>query len=1221
MRKVVLLVALFIVVPLVAKVTVSCLRVENMNCPLGIDTDVPRFSWTIDSDSKDVRQMAYEIVVESDGEELWKSGRVESDRQLWIPYRGIRLKSNQHCSWKVRVFTNKGVSEWNATGRFSTGLLGETYWSGRWIGLEQMVTDEHGGLHPRLAARYLRKEFSLKKPVMRATAFVCGLGLYELHVNGRKIGSDVLTPIASDYRKTVYYNTYDVTSVLCENNCVGIILGNGRYFAYRQNKPYKNTQFGFPKCRINIIVEYSDGTTERISTDEKWKLTTDGAVRRNNEYDGETYDAGKELVGWDMAGFDDSSWMSAERTAVPSGTLRAQMSPSMNAEKLTNPIRRVSANVIDCGQNVAGWLSFVPKGKPGDTVRIRYAERLDGDGRLYTANLRSAQSEDIYVCNGHDREWHPRFVTHGFRYVEILGMDIANVDFSVYAVGDRMATAGTFVCSDTILNKVVRNAYWGIRSNYKGLPVDCPQRDERQPWLGDRTVGSLGESFVFDNERLYTKWMRDICESQREDGCIPDVAPAYWNYYTDDVTWPAALPFTCDMLLRQYGNDEAVRLWYPNMRHWILHIIGRYSSKDGLITKDKYGDWCVPPEKPWLIHSQDPARNTDGSLIATAYTIRCLQLLTEFARMSGFNDDASEYVEKEKALVAAFNKRFLTCKSNTSPRPGHPLYPDSVYYGNNTATANLLALAFGIAPDSIRMEIAKQVVENIVVRNKEHVSCGVIGISWLLRTLSDNGYSDVAYKIATNKTYPSWGYMAEQGATTIWELWNGDTADPAMNSANHVMLLGDLLTWCFQYIGGIRQSDSGYKHIILKPDFGIRNCDHADVSFNSPYGLILSRWKKSLQHLEWEVKIPCNTSAQIILPDGTIKSVGSGEYHFSVDIPTDDRRILKNEFLYTDAPIPSAHASTIVETKKGDVVVAYFGGTYERNPDCKIWVSRKPKGSDAWQPPFVATPTLENEKDTACWNPVLFEMPDGELWLFYKRGTSVGTWTGWLTRSRDGGKTWSRREALPEGFLGPVKNKPVIVGDYLVCGSSTEADGWRFHVELYNLKTKEWKYVGPIESTIATKTDDNHPHPIDCIQPSILLLSDGRLQVLMRTHNARLATSFSSDGGLTWTPVVLSEVENNQSGTDAVTLRDGRHVLIYNNFETLPNTKKGPRTPLSIAVSDDGTHWRHALTLEDSPVGQYSYPAIIEGRDGKLHCVYTWQRLRIAYKQIDAKNL
>ena len=482
--------------------------------------------------------------------------------------------------------------------------------------------------------------------------------------------------------------------------------------------------------------------------------------------------------------------------------------------------------------------------------------------------------------------------------------------------------------------------------------------------------------------------------------------------------------------------------------------------------------------------------------------------------------------------------------------------------------------------------------------------------------------------------------MTENGATTIWELWNGDKADPAMNSGNHVMLLGDLLTWCYEYLAGIRPEDTAFRHIFLKPEFTIQDCFNVDATYQTPYGLIASKWKKTLQKLHWEVTIPCNTSATVCLPSGEQREIGSGSYTFDVAIPTRDERILKDEFLYETAPFASPHAATIVETKKGDLVAAYFGGTYERNPDCCIWVNIKKKEErgkrrveSGWSAPILAADGMVDGVKTACWNPVLTEMPNGELWLFYKVGKSVADWTGWLTKSKDGGRTWSKGEKLPDGFLGPIKNKPLLLNDKLICGSSTEDNGWRFHVEIYDLKTKEWQYVGPVESTQAYRTDmmptpaemqdpnyipvEGTKRPIDCIQPSFLQLKDGRLQVLMRTRNGKIATSYSSDEGQTWEPVTLTDVPNNQSGTDAVTLRDGRHVLIYNNFETLPGTKKGPRTPLSLAVSDDdGKTWRHVLTLEDSPVGQYSYPSIIEGRDGTLHMVYTWRRKRVAYKQV-----
>ena len=1348
---------------------VSMLRVENLDNPLGIDTAEPRFSWQIESDKQNVYQTAYQLIVSDDKGEVWNTGRVESDQQLWIRYAGKPLASNTACTWKVKVWTTAGESAWSQEAHFSTGLFNESKWKGYWIGLESLQPGEERGFHTRLAARYLRKEFELKqKPIKRATAFVAGLGLYEFYVNGHRIGRDVLTPVPSDYRKTIYYNTYDVTKALTTYSpssqagagggsvgsravCLGIILGNGRYFPMQQHKPYKIPVFGLPKCRINVIVEYDDGTTQRLQTDDKgWRVTANGPIRSNNEYDGEQYDARKEMTGWAKVGYDDSRWLKAERTDIPTGQLRAQMTPGMMVQRcheLWKPAKTIpgptgwkkikplpgkpDTYVIDFGQNMAGWVSLMPHGKAGDTIRVRYAEKLNADGTLYTENLRNARSTDTYVCNGQepvvkewdkDRAWRPTFVYHGFRYVEVTGMkDLDARQLVAEEVYDGIAVyPNSFSCSDTILNKVVRNACMGIAANYKGMPVDCPQRDERQPWLGDRTVGSLGESFVAQNERLYTKWMRDICEAQRSDGCIPDVAPAFWNYYSDDVTWAAALPFGCDMLWRQFGNREAIDRSYPYIKKWVNHIIEEYSD-DGIIRCGKYGDWCVPPEKLELIHSQDPARKTDVSLISTAYIIRTMQLMEQWGC------EADLWRPLREQMTASFNRHFLTVRRGTSPRPGHVLYPDSVFYGNNTATANLLALSFGIVPDDCREEVVKNVVENIIIKNNAHVPCGVIGISWLLRGLSDNGFSDIAYMIATQKSYPSWGYMAENGATTTWELWNGDKASPRMNSGNHVMLLGDLLTWCYQYLGGIRQAEfhssapegativgkpgtlaheapsgavggasgtsgaTAYKHIVLRPDFGIQDCESAKAIFHSPYGIIHSEWRKttvstsrSQCHINWHVIIPCNTTADVHLPDGTVKTIGSGTYDFSCDMPTASEAIVKDEFLYTQASFPQCHSASIVETKKGDLVCTYFGGKHERNPDVCIWVSIKKKGSNTWTAPILAadgvfelgttnaniagitaesTPASDgpvcrglastNQRRKACWNPVICEMPNGELWLFFKIGLKVSDWTGWLCKSKDGGKTWSDKEPLPKGFLGPIKNKPEIINGRLLCPSSTEDNGWKFHMEIYDIAKKQWHYVGPITASLAMRTEDmkaspassvgsgfaaaksedpeapdaggtaaaNGMHPIDCIQPSILKLNDGRLQVLMRTRNGKIGTSFSSDNGDTWSKVTLLDVPNNQSGTDAVTLSDGRHVLVYNNFETLPATKKGVRTPLSLAVSDDGTHWRHALTLEDSPISQYSYPCIIQGRDGKLHVAYTWRRLRIAYKEIDPAKL
>lgn len=1242
------------------------LKTDNRVQPLGLGSATPFFSWQIMSEKQDLAQVCYRILVSTSPEklakdegDLWDSGKVKSERQLWVAYEGVPLKSNQRAYWKVHVTTNKGYSSWSEPASFGIGLLTESQWRGRWIGMESLQADEERGLHTRLAARYLRKEFELSlKPIKQATVYVAGLGLYELHLNGQKVGDAMLTPTPSDYRKTIYYDTYDVTGLLTGQNTLGIVLGNGMYYPPRQDKPYKIPVFGLPKCRINMIVEYADGTKQRIVTDETWKVTSNGPIRANNYYDGEAYDEHYELTGWDQYGYDDSLWQKADRSDIPTGTLRGSCVNPIKVAETVSP-QTITANkggtIYDFGQNMTGVLTVRFHASEGDTLRLRFAETLTADGHLYTDNLRTAKQEDVYICaKPGTHVWTPTFVYHGFRYVEISG-NIKMEDMSASFLADDMIQTGRFACSDSTLTKVFENAVRGIRSNYKGMPIDCPQRDERQPWLGDRTVGALGESYIFDNERLYSKWMHDIVEAQREDGCIPDVAPAFWNYYTDDVTWPAALPFICDMLYEQYGNLQVVGDCYEPIKRWLNHICTEY-EKDGIITRDKYGDWCFPPESPQLIHGKDSTLMTDGSLIAIAYTIRSAQLMSRFARILGKDGEEAAWHEMQDRLTRSFNTHFLTSKEGTSPVPGHPLYPDSIYYGNNTATANLLALAFNLVPDSLRDEVAKQVVTQIITRHNGHISTGVIGTSWILRGLSDNGFSDVAYLLATNTTYPSWGYMAQQGATTIWELWNGDKADKAMNSGNHVMLLGDLITWCYQYLAGIRAVEPAYKQLSLKPAFEIQNCEWVESDYQTPYGTVSSRWKKTLQHIDWLVEIPVGTTATLHMPDGTVRQVGSGRHHLSADIPTNAPAILKEEFLYLPSEFPSCHAGTITELANGDLLAAYFGGKHENNPDVCIWISRKAKGENTWSKPVLAAdgvfkigtdqaqiagvdesttpanvgPILPRREwgDTtllrrkACWNPVLYQLPDGETLLFYKVGTRVADWTGWLVRSHDNGKTWTDHEPLPSGFLGPIKNKPELIGSQLVCPSSTEKNGWKIHFELYDLDTKEWTYVGPVEAEEVLETQDmgvagKKPQPIGCIQPSILRHADGRLQGVCRSRQGKVATSFSDDNGKTWSKVTLLDVPNNQSGLDAVTLQDGRHVMIYNNFPTQPGTKRGVRTPLSIAVSDDGTHWRHVVTLEDSPISEYSYPAIIQGADGRIHCVYTWRRQRMKYVEIN----
>lgn len=1245
------------------QVWVNDLRTERMVNPMSIDTPTPRMGWRIESLRNNVRQVRYHLIVSSTKEkaeklegDLWDTV-VESEESQWVPYAGKPLHSNTRCYWRVQVTTTGGITEWSSVAMWNVGLLTESDWKGRWIGLTGTMPWDEETEHSRLSARYLRQTFDVDKEVRQATLYICGLGMYEAFINGHRVGEDILAPAPTDYRKTVLYNAYDVTQLLKKDNAIGVVLGNGRYYTMQQNKkPYKINNFGYPTLRANLIIEYQDGSKKTISTDEKWRMTADGAIRSNNEYDGETYDARKELGRWTEYGYDDSQWMKAERTAIPTGTLRGTMSPNMSVVKTLSP-RSVTEHdgrlIVDMGQNMAGWLNIrLGQMKAGDSIVVRYAERLDSTGNIWTENLRHAWSTDHYYANGHEQGewWHPTFVYHGFRYVEISGMKgTQHNNFIGEVVSDEMLETGSFKSNNDVLNRVYQNAVWGVQSNYKGMPVDCPQRDERQPWLGDRTRGCYGEAFLFDNNTLYTKWMRDIIEAQREDGCIPDVAPAFWNYYTDNMTWPAALPFSLDMLQRQYGDSEPMRKYYPNVKRWLKHMKEQY-GKDGLITKDNYGDWCVPPEEEHMIHSEDPARITDGTLISTAYYFYICRMMQRWAEEQSFDDDAHYFSEEAATAKKAFNDEYLTVKRGTSSVPGHLLYPDSTYYGNNTVTANLLPYAFGMIDDDyVRGEVEKNIIANLITKNDGTVSCGVIGIGWLMHTLTAMGRSDIAWLLATNTKYPSWGYMAEHGATTIWELWNGDTASPAMNSGNHVMLLGDLLSWLYEDIGGIRSSQPGFKHITLRPDFSVDEINDIDVCYISIYGKIVSRWKKKNGMLTWHVEIPANTSATVYFPSGKQQEIGSGIYDFTEKLPQRSAQVLTDEFLYEEAPFPQCHSASIVETKKGDLVATFFGGTKERNPDVSIWVSRKPKGSKEWTKPQMVADGVEpqslspnpegkisqvvsstrpafggqfsplpswsgnrgeakigDQYREACWNPVLYEMPDGDLHLYFKIGPNVAGWKGWRVISKDGGKTWGKREPLPDGLYGPVKNKPVMNKGRLIAPTSDERDGWKLYFEYSDDMGKTWQRTEYIETDPGVKA----------IQPTIIMLPDGRLEALCRTRSRHIGVTYSTDNGATWSKLELIETPNNNSGIDAVTLQDGTFAMICNDQPIEPTKEKGARTPLSILLSKDGVKWEHWITLEDSPISQYSYPSIIQGRDGHIHVVYTWRRQRVKHVEL-----
>ena len=804
-------------------------------------------------------------------------------------------------------FTLSTGTNWKSATNSAAGWNTPAYDDAAWA--DALVLGEYGTLawgiigssDRRLLARYLRHEFTTKKKVRRATAYVSGLGLFELYLNGQKIGKDVLSPALSEYDKRAFYVSLDVTKQLKRGaNCVGVILGNGRYFS--PSSPSGMRTFGYPKLRLQMNIEYTDGTTAQIVSDENWKLTTAGPIRANNEYDGEEYDARLEMPGWSEPKFDDSKWQPVQLVKPASPVLSAQIGEPIRVIETIHPVAIINpkpdAYIFDLGQNIGGWCRLKVSGPAGAVVKLRHGESLNPDGTLYTANLRTAKAEDTYILQGKGVEtYEPRFTHHGFRYVEVTGYPgqpkLDAIEGRV--VYDALPKAGEFATSNPLLKQIYHNIYWTTRDNYRSMPTDLP-RDERQGWMGDRQEVSKGETYLFNVAPLYAQWLADIRDAQRSDGSVSDVSPAYWQLYQDGTVWASTYILVPQMLYDQYGDLGILQQHYDSMKKWTDHMT-TYLEND-IMSRNTYGDWCFPPRSPaemTVINSSDPKLTTSGALMSTAVFYHDLCLMARSARLLGKTEDAANFEALANKMKVAFNQCFYNSGLG--------------YYDNGTQTSCVMPLAFGMVPEEYKAKVFAHLVEKITVESDNHLGTGLIGGHYLMRVLSDNGRPDLAYAIATQTTYPSWGYMISKGATTMWELWNGDTADAGMNSRNIVMLIGDLNIWLHEYVGGIRPDveTPGFKKIIIKPE-AIDGLTWTKVGYDSIRGHISSEWHRTAGTFELRVTIPANTTATVFLPasssDLVIESgrpasqskgvtllrsepgvmvyqVGSGDYRFS----------------------------------------------------------------------------------------------------------------------------------------------------------------------------------------------------------------------------------------------------------------------------------------------------------------------------------------------------
>ena len=862
----------------------TTLRCEYLENPRGIDVREPRLSWTLEAAERGQRQAAYQIRV-NDGD-LWDSGRVESDESIHMPYRGRTLESGMHCVWQVRVWDmDDNPSEWSRPARWSMGLLNESAWTAQWIGLE---SDEPQTDNTRLPARMARREFDLPGNVARATAYVCGLGLFEFYVNGKKVGDHLKDPGLTTPTKRCLYVTFDVTDRLTQGaNAIGVILGNGRFFAPR---PSHGIQYGLPRLRMQITIEFEDGTSMIVISNPDWKITDQGPIRANNEFDGEEYDARMEQSGWDSAGFDDATWGQAELFDAPGGRMAAQKLEPIRATQMIQPVDisnpQPGMYIVDMGQSFYGITRLKCSGSAGTRVQMRSAYSVHADGTLKTEDNRSAQCTDVYILKGDDEEtWSPRFKGQGFRRVEVTGFPgVPSLgSFEGLVTHTDMEAVGSFTCSNDLTNRLYHAVRWSERSYAQSVPMDA-DRDERCGWLADASNPEMNP-YNWGSASFYTKYLGDIRCDQLSDGHLPDSVAVMWgqHHYRGTLEAVSATILLPQFLYDFYGDRRAVEEHYDSMKAWML-FVGRYQDRsdplglvdeeycttiadydkdDYTISRNNYGDFTdayTMDEGAGLKHlSGIPGEKfpdmgaTSGPLITTAYHYNHCRIMARFAKLLGKPEDETIFSDLAQKTAEGFHNRFFNPQTNS--------------YESDTQTALVLPLAYGLVPAECRAAVIEKLVHKIMIEDGVHPTGGDLGLKRLMETLTDIGHPEVAYALTQQTTRPSWGYMLSKGATSLWERWDSDTAGPGMNSELMCLYTCDLDFWFYRDLAGIGYDPEqpGFKHIILRPQ-PVGDLAFVKASCKTIRGTIASHWKIENGAFHWDIAIPANTTATVYLP-------------------------------------------------------------------------------------------------------------------------------------------------------------------------------------------------------------------------------------------------------------------------------------------------------------------------------------------------------------------
>ncbi len=857
---------------------------EYCKNPLGMDVEKPRFSWQLAADNKDrnKKQSAYGIIVSSSEDKLssgtgdvWDSGKVSSSQSINIEYEGKKLESRMRYFWKVTVWDESDrESPESETAWFEMGLLKPEDWKAVWKGYTGGKSGE---------ALYCRRAFELSKPIAWARMYISGLGYYELHINGERVGDNVLDPGWTEYTKTVLYVTYDVTDALKKGkNAVGVVLGNGWH--------------GTPKLYLQLEIIYEDGSKEMLGGhDWSWSVTT-APIIKNDVHDGEVYDARLEIPGWDTPDFKENNlnWLHAQRVTAPGGRMKAQMIEPIKVVDHVEPIAitnpKPGSYVYDLGQNIAGWCILRVKGDEGTCVTLKFAEVLYEDGTVNQENLRTARAHVMYTLKGGVEEevYKPRFTYFGYRYIEVTGFpgkpELQNITGCV--VRNSVEQVGQFTCSNDLINTIQRNVAWTEGNNLHGAPTDCPQRNERQGWLNDMTVRIEESMYNYGLARFFTKWLWDIKDTQdAETGAVADTAPFRWGNIPADSTAISYVLIPWFMYLF-YGDKRIVEEYYESVKGWADCLYSH--TKDGLIDYCWYGDWCSPipeswpPDKPGLPPDSPGAVTTVGSysavtpgmLMGTAHLIYAGRTIADIAQIIGRGSDAAAYRKRAESITEAFNKKFFNEKT--------------AQYASGSQASNAFPLFLRLVPEGREKEVLKNIVHDVMETKKEHLSTGNHGTKFLMEVLAAYGAGDVAYKIATQTTYPSWGYMISMGATTNWERWEYLTG-PGMNSHAHPCL-GNVSAWFYKYLAGINidPRSPGWERMIIKPHV-IEGLNHVNASFKTVRGTVEVHWQREENQFKMQVTIPANSTATVGLP-----TLGAGKSDKPLQVTEEGRLIWEN---------------------------------------------------------------------------------------------------------------------------------------------------------------------------------------------------------------------------------------------------------------------------------------------------------------------------------------